>query len=440
MSKPQLSLSNSPELNIPLRFFATAPWFGLLAAGILLWQGEAAWSSRWSPAILGLTHFMVLGYVSMVMQGALLQVVSVVLGAQPPHIKRLGPWVHGMLTLGSLLLGTAFITQTPILFALAALLLGLSYLLFFGLMLGSVRAQSSRSDAGLGVSIALVSLGITVVLGIGLALGHAGAPLSLGRDLTGLHLSWGLMGWVLSLVAAIAHVVVPMFQLTPAYPRLVTRGLPWALLGGLLLVSAGWLGALTGLATLGMLLIGAAALAFATTTLWLQGRRKKKSPDVTVDSWRLAMLALLIGVGIGIAGQLNPAWGMAAHYSLLLGVILILGFAVSIINGMLYKILPFLIWLHLSAQVTRFKLSRRLIPNIKTMLNTRVAYAQLGLHILALLLFLAALLWDTVLLTPAAIALAASTLLLLFNLFGLIRLYQTTAAAIRAAAQESGEG
>jgi hypothetical protein len=46
-----------------------------------------------------------------------------------------------------------------------------------------------------------------------------------------------------------------------------------------------------------------------------------------------------------------PTWAQAPQVDLLLGILLIFGFAVAVINGMLYKIVPFLAWFHLQAQL-----------------------------------------------------------------------------------------
>jgi len=51
-----LSFDSTPSFSAPLRFLMTAPAFGLAAALYLLWQGEAALASRWSPTTLALTH------------------------------------------------------------------------------------------------------------------------------------------------------------------------------------------------------------------------------------------------------------------------------------------------------------------------------------------------------------------------------------------------
>jgi hypothetical protein len=68
--------------------------------------------------------------------------------------------------------------------------------------------------------------------------------------------------------------------------------------------------------------------------------------------------------------------GASPQVDLLLGILLIFGFAVAVINGMLYKIVPFLAWFHLQAQL----LGRARIPNMKQLLPDAAVRRQwLGL-------------------------------------------------------------
>ena len=70
MSMTSLSLEQAPPISVPFRFFLSAPLFLLLAALALLAAGPDALGSRWMPALLGITHLITLGFMSMVMSGA----------------------------------------------------------------------------------------------------------------------------------------------------------------------------------------------------------------------------------------------------------------------------------------------------------------------------------------------------------------------------------
>lgn len=67
-----LSFDQSPPLAAPLRFFLTAPLFAILAGLTLLASGPDALASRWTPAMLALTHLVAVGFMLQVMLGALL--------------------------------------------------------------------------------------------------------------------------------------------------------------------------------------------------------------------------------------------------------------------------------------------------------------------------------------------------------------------------------
>ena len=148
MNQSKLILSQTPPLFVPLRYFFTAPLFGIAVAGVILLQGNFLFTSRWTPGVLACTHLLVLGYLGMVMQGALLQVVSVVTGGQLPHIRQLGALAHLSLTLGSVLLATGFLMASSLAMSVAALLLGFSFLVFIGALINGLKVSPARPDVG----------------------------------------------------------------------------------------------------------------------------------------------------------------------------------------------------------------------------------------------------------------------------------------------------
>ena len=66
------SYDATPPISAPLRFFLTAPVFGLLLGVLLLGIDPDALLSRWSWPVLAGTHLLTLGMLAPVMVGALL--------------------------------------------------------------------------------------------------------------------------------------------------------------------------------------------------------------------------------------------------------------------------------------------------------------------------------------------------------------------------------
>ncbi|HFC53639.1 MAG TPA: hypothetical protein ENJ43_04325 [Gammaproteobacteria bacterium] len=425
MKTAALSLEQTPPLSVPLRYFVTAPLFVMLAATLLLWFGPVALSSRWTPQLLAATHLVTLGCLTMVMFGATQQLLPILMASPLPRPRLTSALVHILLTGGTLLLAGGMLSGAPYLFQGAAGMLGAGILLFVGVTLDALRRSRSGHDTVWGIALALVALLVTAGAGLVLAGGYALGWYVVPRSLTNLHLVWGLLGWVGLLVVAVAYQVVPMFQLTPAYPPILMRWLAAVLLLSLLSWSVGRLLPAARPLSLGAGTVVVAGYGlFAFTTFWLQHRRSRRVADVNLDFWRVGLVSLLLALLLWSSAPL----GHSSVGELLLGVLLIAGFAMSIINGMLYKIVPFLIWLHLNNRMQAEGRWEK-IPNMRELISPRQSRWQFRLHSVALLLLLAAVVWPASFTRPAALLLFCSQALLGWNFLGALRIYQRGSAA-----------
>jgi len=436
MSQAKLILSQSPPLWVPLRFFVTAPLFAIAAAITTLLYDPMLLSSRWSAPVLASTHLLVIGFMAMVMTGALIQVVSVLLGGTIQDIRRKSVLVHASLTLGTVALAVGFVSANTWFMRGAVVLLATSFCLFAWIISSGIASRTARSDAGIGIGLAMLSLMITILLGLWLASGYGWDGIQLERRLTDIHLTWGLLGWVGILCMTVAYEVVPMFQLTPVYPEQLTRWLAPVHILALLLWSGWILMPESVLPLLGGTVMAATITIFASVTLWLQQRRKKKQPDTVVWFWRCGMLNIIVAACLWLIAQISGDILLQPGWQMFIGTVVILGFAISLINGMLYKIVPFLIWLHLSISVTELKLSRRLVPNIKKMIPDTRVRPQFWMHLLSLFLFLAAAYRPDWFLTLAALVFTTSNILLLRNIYLALQLYSRTGAEIMQAGEQ----
>lgn len=421
MNYTALSLSQTPPLSVPLPYFLLAPLFAAAAALLLLVEGPEALVSRWSPTMLALTHMVTLGVLGTIMLGALQQLVPVLVGVPLPAQRPLA-WGLFLLWLpGSVLLISGMAAGWPAAVQLGGGVLGVAVAVLVLLVGRSVWRSSSRHATVHAMGLALVGFAIAVAIALYLLLQFDG-QLPLAHSLTTLHIGWASLGWLFLLLAGVAYQVVPMFQITPEYPPRLRRWLAPAVALLLLLWSLQrWL---PGLSLLGWLLAAAVAL-FAVQTLRLQAKRRRRLSDVTLDFWRLAMVSLLLAVAAWAVAQFAPSQRLA----LMLGLLFFLGFALSAVNGMLYKIVPFLIWLHLNNRLQQAGGWQGRVPNMKQVIPERQARWQLHLHLAALLLLLAALFVPEGVLQLAAVVWLLSSLLLGWNLWQALRLYRRIGTA-----------
>lgn len=404
-----LSLEQAPPLSVPLRFFLTAPLFAVLAGLGLLWLGPDALASRWSPHAVGLTHLLTLGFITMVAVGAILQMLPVLSGVAAPQPRVVAAWVHLLLVLGTLGLSAGLVLD-PLFLRFGAVSLGAALAGFLAVMAFTfVRLGRTANPSVRGMRLALAGLAATTVLGIGRGAAYAWG-LEVPVAFTHVHVAWALLGWAGLLIVAVAFQVVPMFQVTPDYPRVMRRWLVSGLFASLLGWSAGVLMDWTWLQKLFELALIAGFCAFAATTLRLQGRRRRRITDAFVWFWRLGLGSVLAAGALRLA---TLPGGDPGRLDVLFGVLVIVGAVQSIMLGMLYKIVPFLVWLH----------SRNApggVHNMSQVLPERRARRQVQLHGASLALLAAAIPFPSMI--PAAgIAYAASFLWLTLNMAGAVR-------------------
>ncbi|MEJ2687049.1 MAG: hypothetical protein P8124_07530 [Gammaproteobacteria bacterium] len=375
MNYGALSLEQAPALDVPVRFFLTAPAFGVLAAGGLLAGGPAVLGSRWTPQLLGVTHLLTLGFLTMTMFGALLQLLPVLAGVTIVRTRLISAVLYGVLVPGVLALALGLWSRWNACLELAVVMLAAACLLFAVVVLRALLgAAARRQPSVVAMTGAVVGFSATAGLGLVLAAGHAGARFGILRNLTDLHARLGLVAWVGVLVIGVAYQVVPMFQFTPAYPRRLSTTLVPLLL---VAVSASAVGLLSAPANL----VTATALAvFAAFTLVLQSRRRRRRPDVTLAYWRLAMICLLVADGLWVAAALLPDRWPAQVAPLAVGMLYIVGFGTSVISGMLYKIVPFLVWLHLQRRVPRRHQAKRTLPTMAEIIPATRMGLQYRVH------------------------------------------------------------
>lgn len=430
VSRSSLSLEQAPPISVPFRFFITAPIFGLLAALLLLLYGPEILISRWAPATLALTHLITLGFLGMIMCGAMMQMLPVLAGSPVPRVKPVATAVHGLLTIGTLALVAGFLSGITGLFHLALSTLGLGFLIFIiAISVALIRIRTPNATIH-GMRLAIASLATTVILGLTIGAGFSGmTSLSQLIPLTDIHLGWGILGWIGILVVGVAYQVVPMFQLTPEYPQRLTGSLSWVLFATLVIWAPLYLAWGSGqlpkwvpdtwilLPTIGYTL-------FAGTTLWLQHKRRRRVSDITLLFWRTGMILIAACLLLWLT-SLTPAAKNQPAIPLLLGIWLLFGIAASVTNGMLYKIVPFLAWFHLqNRQVALMSMGKVKVPNMKELMPDRLTQRQLYAHLATLLLLTLAPFWPNPFSYLAGLALGVSCTLLLLNILQATRRYQ----------------
>jgi hypothetical protein len=433
MNIASLSTDQAPPISVPLRFFAVAPLFLVLAAVMLLAGEGNPFADAHSPALLAATHCITLGFMATAMMGATQQILPVVVGSPVPA-SRLVAWLTlAPLAAGTLLLSAGFLRGDAHLLGLAWPLLAAAFAVFIAAALVSLRRARARNLTWTAVLLAILALAGAVTLGVLLDRGYAaGLALDYAR-LSAMHIGLALGGWVMLLIVGVSYQVVPMFQITPAYPKWLADLLAPTLFATLLLNLASLsIGEAPVRNAVAESLFWLLAISFAVTTLWLQHHRRRKIRDATLNFFRLGMFALLFAAACSFAALTVPA--AAAPLRLLSVIAFIGGFAMSLIQGMLYKIVPFLVWFHLFRGGSNAVKAG--IPNMKEVIPERLMWWHLRLHVATLLAALPAPWWGAMV-YPLALGLLLQGLLLTYAMYTGIVVFRLTLARIARASNDS---
>ena len=383
----------------------------------MLWYGPEMIEHRWTPELLAVTHFLTLGFLAMSMLGALMQLMPVLMGIVIPHAVFFSRLIHLPLILGSACLGLAWLSNIKILFLTAMILLGFSFTIFIIVAIERLLQSKNRHVTRSMMLLALIALSVTASLGIYLAMGYTWPDFPVARQLTDLHLSWGLLAWAGMLIMAVAYQVIPMFQITDNYPAIHQRWMGWLLFTTVIALSLAYYWQLEILKTFCTVILSCCFLIFSLTTLHVLQTRRRQIPDLTMNFWRLAMLSLFSLTAIWLIATLLDSKPPV----LLSGVLIIHGFAMTSVNGMMYKIFPFLIWLHLSTRNKDLRDNNKRdlqvkVPHMRKIIPESIGLWQFRLHLFSLVFLILTTLWAEWFYYPAALLLFIAQALLFFNL------------------------
>lgn len=401
MKAPGLRLDQAPPLEVPMRFFLTGPLFGVAAGLLLAAQGRSLLLSPFAPGTVALTHLVTLGWLSMVMLGAIYQIIPVLLGAVVPGIP-FAKLVHLGLTLGvAALAGGLLLDSRPLLVAGGGLLGAAFLIAVVQFFLAFARARVTTITA-VAIKLAVFSLAMAVGLGLVFVAEYSWGWLPISRTaLTIFHVYLALGGWIGALICGVGYHVIPMFYLAGPFPPWRRRFVVGLLAFALATAPAVLFGTESRLWQLIPAVSGLAALSVFSGTVYLQlARRKRKIFDPTLRFWQTGLAAGMVAMFFLVGSILwpHPRWVMA------FGGVYMVGFAGAIENGMTYKIVPFLVWLHRYSKLA----ANWKVPLMTDILSKRHAGLQWQVQLATVLVLAGALLYPVDALVRVAGVLLAS--------------------------------
>lgn len=421
-----------------MSYFAAA-LFALLAAEILMASGYGFPAAGLQSAeTLFLVHLVALGWLSLLMSGALLQFVPVLV-ARPLHSETLPlpallALVAGLAALlGGFLQLDGRLTNAMPLFPIAALLLGIGFALNLWNLARTLWPLRSLPLPARFVVIGLLSAGVTVILGIifTLVLGGTTANehlVQITATAVPVHIVAGLGGWLTFSAIGVSYRLLAMFMLAPEADGWSVRAtLSSGALALALIILGGTTAVCFGL-ELNILLVATAVFGIPALILYafdvIRLYRARKRRNVELNS-RMAAFAVasLVAAAILIAAAL--ARGGLPHGAGAIVFLTAFGWLSGLGLAKLYKIVPFLTWLECYGPI----LGKTPTPRVQDLVAESRAAKWFWLYFAAVWLGTVALMIDaTAVFRAAAAVMLAATAAIIAELVRARRLVEVNAA------------
>ncbi len=332
----QVSREFAPPFSLISPFFTAGSIFYLVAMLLLPMLG--ADSYVYDIAVAGWAHIFLLGFVMMIIFGAMAQLVPVVL--EVGHFSvDFYYLIWPLLTAGTILMGVGF-AAVPALLPYGGLTVLVAMAIFLADTILTLRKveRVSLTVKTVAVTNAFLLLGILVGFAMALAIG-AGVDVDIGRWI-GAHIVLVLGGFVTLTIIGMSMVLLPMFGLSHGFDETPVNRAFKIMAGGVFAYFVGTLFDSESIRFLSMVAIFIATGLYLWQIWLIYKSRARKESDIwfrsVVVGYGSLAFALLLAP-FALIGRLESLATASVWF-------LVMGFFTFLINGHLYKIVPFLVW------------------------------------------------------------------------------------------------
>lgn len=369
---PAFGSNQTQHLDLPARFMSLGVVALLLSALVAPWAIDDFGGGFYQSRVLAFVHLNTIGVIASILMGASYQLLSVVLQRELLGVRlaRISFWFH--LVGVTLFVSGLWQSWRPGI-ALGAALLFTGLLLYVAVVSVTIWFATVRSIVVWHIVAGMVGLVGGVSLGFLLAL-NKGAGFLGGHTLQLLatHALLMVVGWVLMMFNGVAYQLVGMFTLAEDQMRDRLRQ------GVLLLTVVGvWslaliiaLGAGYTVASVAALVLLGGQLLFAYQMALVYRKRRRRAIDVHMPFAIVAIICIMLALVLMCGGLLAGVPPSDMHW-IVVGWLAIFGFAITAIQGFLYKISTFLVWLYSYAPLA----GKVRTPRLEELYSSRLAFA-----------------------------------------------------------------
>ncbi len=372
-----LATAYSPPFKIVAKYFSAAIFSFVLLNFLPILKYSSIGGHHFQPVILALTHIATLGWITMIIFGALFQLIPVVLEVKL-YSEKLAEWQFWIYSIGVIGLVITFWFFEPQPYAIIfASFLNIANIIFLINIIGTLKKVKKWNLTGYYIISAVIYFSVTAIAGLLLAINLAYPSTKINHlKYLNIHAVIAFVGWVTMIIMGVSYKLIPMFTLSHGYSLKPAKYT-------LALVNLGIIGASVAinfnnpgiLFDISLMIIALSLIIFLYQIYLIIKSRIRKRLDIGMKFSTIAysMLGVVIILGIIIT---FVDYYRVVNTTLIFGYLIIFGFISFLIVGQMYKIVPFLVWYHKYSS----KVGIEEVPMLKDLFDEKKAYY--GLYIM----------------------------------------------------------
>ncbi len=364
----------APPFKLIAPYFLVGTLFYLFSiVGLFFFDAKVSYVAM---STIAWVHLYLLGFVMMIIFGAMAQLVPVVIEVGHAMVDFFYI-IWPMLMVGTVMMVVGFTYSTTLL-PFGGIVVLVSMIIFAADLFLTLRKGEHKSIvvSVMGTSNTFLLLGI--ISGFVMSLAFAGFIAVDPAEWLKAHVFAVFGGYVILTIMGLSMVLLPMFGLSHGFDD---KPMLWAYRLMILSVSSVMIGSLLHITLLEWFGTGAilvALMVYFYQIYLIAKTRARKENDIWVKSLVYAFVTLMLSIAFTVVYLFggSEAWLVSA------GWFLMVGFAGFLITAHLYKIIPFLVWFERYAPLV----GKQKVPMLHEMVPKRQADAQMNFSVVGVTL------------------------------------------------------
>jgi len=383
----QIASQNAPSPKVVTPHYAFGGLTWLAVTLLIVFNPDAFTQHFFNPELLAITHLLVLGWITMIIFGALYQLLPVImevkLYSEPFAIAS-----FVLLGLGTILLAFSFwqFSFGTIMFV-AATFVVVAVGLFVANVLFTAHSSTKKIIERTFIVTSAIWLLFTVLAGLTLVINQVHPFLKTSQiELLKLHAHAGIVGWFIQLIIGVSSKLLPMFMVSHNANTKKLRVAYYAINIGLIVGLVSLFFQVKFGVILSALIIVPGIFSYLSFIYEAYTKRVKKQLDIGMKQTAFSFLILVIPFFLIFTLLFNFKFlnNLTLPFSVAYGSAIVIGFITSLVMGQTYKTLPFIVWL----KVYRGRIGKVVLPLPKDLYSEKIAIAQLWLFAIGFVLLL----------------------------------------------------